>query len=44
MTKITRSTIKSFINNNEIFIKKRTKFSSYTDGVENYNDQSIKRA
>jgi hypothetical protein len=44
MTKITRSTIKSFINNNEIFIKKRTEFSGYTDGVENYHDQSIKRA
>jgi hypothetical protein len=44
MTKITRATIKSFINNNEIFIKTKTRFSGYTDCAESCENQSIKKA
>ncbi len=44
MKKITRATIKSFINNNEIYIKEESKFDGMTDCVENIQGSSIRLA
>ena len=44
MKKITRATIKSFINKNEIYLKTKSKFDGMTDGCESCYDQSINKA
>ena len=44
MKKITKATIKSFINKNEIYLKRLSKFDGMTDGCEPYYDQSINKA
>jgi hypothetical protein len=44
MKKITKATIKSFIKNNEIFLKTTSKFDGMTDGCEPCYDQSITKA
>ena len=44
MKKITRATIKSFINKNEIYLKTKSKFDGMTDGCEPCYAQSINKA
>ena len=44
MKRITKATIKSFINKNEIYLKKHMEFDSMTDGCEPCYDRSITKA
>ena len=44
MKRITKATIKSFINKNEIYLKKHMEFDGMTDGCEPCYDRSITKA